>query len=623
VSRLPTLLLLALSTLALQAQPRIYPNGAVNAASFLSPATPGGALAQGSIFSIFGQDLAPEALEAQAFPLATTLGGVQALILTATGENFAAPLLYVSANQINAILPSFVPVGRHLLRIQRDGVQSNDQPIKVVEASLGLFFFQEQGVPVAAGHVVTQFFSRRVTLETPVRPGDTVVLWGSGLGPVAGPDDQPPPATASAAQIEVLLAGAPVAHSYAGRSACCAGLDQINIEIPRDSPTGCVVPLVVRVNGNLSNHVALPITADGAPCDPHLGFRAGRLNLVRQWTEDVPADRASALFDQPPGELDPARLPPEGACMVWRPASGGGRWFDTTDFVNLPANDAGEAISLTTPSATLELTGGAYSTLNPPSENFLGPGVYAASASGGDSFPPFEAALQVNPAPVPEVLDPKDVSARSLPAALRWFGGDPAAIGVLWSEGVVCRTSVAEGQFQVPPYVWANQQSGARLFAFGAVQSAGLMTPTDGPDHGLLVYREEFLQQGDLGAPHLASTPVTLPSGEKIQAELAATASERARGLMFRPVLPPDKGMLFLFEAPGRFSFWMLNTLVPLDILWLDSDREILFISADTPPCQTQVCPTYGPSAAAQYVLEIAAGEAARRGLDLGDRVAW
>jgi uncharacterized membrane protein (UPF0127 family) len=221
------------------------------------------------------------------------------------------------------------------------------------------------------------------------------------------------------------------------------------------------------------------------------------------------------------------------------------------------------------------------------------------------------------------VFDPTNVFARSTPASLRWFGGDPNAAGVIWGGDVVCRAPVAEGRFQVPPYVWSNQLSGARTFAFGAVQSAELALPTDGPDYGLIVYREEYLRVGDLGAPHLASTPVTLPSGEKIQAELAATASERARGLMQRSVLSSDEGMLFLFEADGFYSFWMLNTLVPLDIIWMNADREILFVNADTPPCQTQVCPTYGPSARSRFVLELAAGEAARRGLKIGDTLDW
>jgi uncharacterized membrane protein (UPF0127 family) len=236
----------------------------------------------------------------------------------------------------------------------------------------------------------------------------------------------------------------------------------------------------------------------------------------------------------------------------------------------------------------------------------------------------------VNPAPVLEVLDPKNVFARSTQTQLRWFGGDPASTGIFWSgpeptqtPEVVCRASVSSGAFQGPPYVWANQLSGERVYAFGAQQTADLMTATDGPDHGLLVYREELLQTGDLSVPHFASTPVTLPSGEEVHAELATTGAERARGLMLRPVLDPDKGMLFLFETEGVYSFWMLNTLVPLDIIWMNSDREIQFINANTPPCRTQFCPTYGPSVRSRFVLELAAGEASRRGLQVGDRLDW
>ena len=623
MGRLSTPLLFLVTLAPLQAQPRIYENGIVNAASYLPPTVPGGAIAQGSIFSIFGENLGPSALEAQGYPLPATLGGVQALILTADGASLQSPLLYVSPTQINAILPSAVPVGRHLLRVQRDGVQSNDQSIKVVSASFGLFFSDEQRVPVAVAQAAIPLGSWRVSLETPARPGARITLWGSGLGGAGAPDDRPPPATASSAQIEVLLAGRPIPHSYAGRSECCAGLDQINVEIPSDSPLGCVVPLVVRVNGNVSNHAALPISAGGSPCDARMTHRIGRLNLVRQWTGNVSEDSASGLFDEALGPLDPARLPPEGACMVWRERPSSSRWFDVADFLPVAANDAGQAISLRTPSRALELARNLYSLTSPPAQPFLGPGSYSATAPGGESFPPFEVELQANPAPVLEALDPKDVRARSSPTDLRWFGGDPAAAGVFWSGDVVCRTRVAVGQFQIPHYVWANQPSGARPFAFGAIQFAELMTPTDGPDHGLIVYREEFLQSGDLGPAHLASTAVTLQSGERIQAELALTAAERARGLMQRPVLGPDQGMLFLFESSGVQRFWMLNTIIPLDIVWMDSDREVLFISAKTPPCQTQVCPTYGPDVPSRYVLELAAGEAARRGIALGDRLAW
>ena len=84
--------------------------------------------------------------------------------------------------------------------------------------------------------------------------------------------------------------------------------------------------------------------------------------------------------------------------------------------------------------------------------------------------------------------------------------------------------------------------------------------------------------------------------------------------------------MLFLYESLGSRRFWMLNTLVPLDIIFLDADQRIVFISADTPICapeQSPACPTYGPSGLSQSVLELAAGEAARQALEVGSRLVW
>lgn len=117
---------------------------------------------------------------------------------------------------------------------------------------------------------------------------------------------------------------------------------------------------------------------------------------------------------------------------------------------------------------------------------------------------------------------------------------------------------------------------------------------------------------------------VTLPSGKAIRAEIATNAADQEHGLMFRTNLPPDRGMLFVFPQPGRYPFWMYHTLIPLDIVWMDTSRTVVFVSANTPPCQsekTQECPNYGGGETSQYVLELAAGEAAANGLKPGDRL--
>lgn len=103
--------------------------------------------------------------------------------------------------------------------------------------------------------------------------------------------------------------------------------------------------------------------------------------------------------------------------------------------------------------------------------------------------------------------------------------------------------------------------------------------------------------------------------------EMADTAEERAIGLMNRDILPNDHGMLFIFEQLGEYSFWMKNTLIPLDIIWISESFEIVEIEQDVPPCVTVQCESYGGSVPARYVLEVNAGEVERNGFVSGDLV--
>ncbi len=114
---------------------------------------------------------------------------------------------------------------------------------------------------------------------------------------------------------------------------------------------------------------------------------------------------------------------------------------------------------------------------------------------------------------------------------------------------------------------------------------------------------------------------VFLPDGKAVTAELAVTEEERARGLMFRETIAPDEAMLFVFQSEDVQSFWMKNTLVPLDMLWLDSQKRVIFIAADVPPCREDPCPSYGPEKPARYVLELKGGVAAAHGIRTNDRL--
>lgn len=106
----------------------------------------------------------------------------------------------------------------------------------------------------------------------------------------------------------------------------------------------------------------------------------------------------------------------------------------------------------------------------------------------------------------------------------------------------------------------------------------------------------------------------------RIEAYVARSARERARGLMHVEVLPADQGMLFLYPAPQPVRMWMKNTLIPLDMLFIDAAGRIVGIAADTQPLSTAVIASPGPVVA---VLELNAGSAAAWGLVPGDRVRY
>ncbi|KGM54485.1 ACR family protein [Lysobacter arseniciresistens ZS79] len=108
--------------------------------------------------------------------------------------------------------------------------------------------------------------------------------------------------------------------------------------------------------------------------------------------------------------------------------------------------------------------------------------------------------------------------------------------------------------------------------------------------------------------------------GERYQVEVADDNAERARGLMFRDALADGHGMLFIHEREEPQAYWMKNTRIPLDILYFDASRALVSQQRDVPPCTAgNACPSYPSDAAALYVLELNAGEAARLGLEDGE----
>ena len=119
--------------------------------------------------------------------------------------------------------------------------------------------------------------------------------------------------------------------------------------------------------------------------------------------------------------------------------------------------------------------------------------------------------------------------------------------------------------------------------------------------------------------PEATGPRVTFPDGFVVHAEVVADDELRARGLMFRDHLRPGTGMLFVFPEDGDYPFWMKNTLIPLDMIWIDANRKIAAIAHEAQPCKIENCPNYAPNAIARYVLEVAGGVAKEHGLKVGD----
>ena len=108
-------------------------------------------------------------------------------------------------------------------------------------------------------------------------------------------------------------------------------------------------------------------------------------------------------------------------------------------------------------------------------------------------------------------------------------------------------------------------------------------------------------------------------NGNTINIELATTPLERTKGLMFRENL--QGGMLFIFEEEDTHSFWMKNTLIPLDIIWLNKNKEVVFIKKNAQPCKEKYCQSITPTKKAKYVLELNAFESDKLDIKVGNKI--
>jgi uncharacterized protein (TIGR03437 family) len=264
----PLAMLPVLALAQFASQPVVVSRGVLNAASLAPPGLPNAGIARGSVFSIFGLNIGPATpATVSAFPLTPGFNGVT-ITLTNGGISVSAIPIFVSLNQLNAILPSNTPLGTGALRVSFGGRTSAPVQIEVVENAPGIFAVSSGGF----GPGVVQNFNSETnqpvnSLDTSAARGQVITIWATGLGRVPFPDNIAPLAQNLEVPLTITIGERDAIKLYGGRSPCCAGVDQIVVRVPEDAPLGCYVPLRIKAGNTVSNTVTMAIAAtSGARC---------------------------------------------------------------------------------------------------------------------------------------------------------------------------------------------------------------------------------------------------------------------------------------------------------------------------------------------------------------------
>ncbi len=516
------LVLLICGQTTLLARPFIFYRGIVNAASFAPQGLPNGAIARGSIFSIFGRGLGPAGgASATTLPLANTLAGVSIEVCQGALCVPAIPL-FVGAGQINAIMPSSAPLGAVNVRVTFNGEAGNFSPGSVSATGFGTFSIASSGFGPG---IVTNFVSPEQphvlnSSQATVKPGQVVTVWGTGLGPALNADNVAPQPGDLPVEVEIWVGGAPVTNKiYSGRSPCCAGLDQVVFEIPAGAPTGCYVPVTLRTARQVvSNSTTIAISADGGPCsDPanplnaaRPGGRIGVVMLNRFHTTaalplnlnlDFTSDLTAAIFqNEPAGAWHFNRLyslPPPGACTTFTAQGAGLTTELLADLVaSGPRLAAGAQISTTGPlsaanAAPLPGARNFYGALlgtdfglQPLMSLFFGGGSHRVRGPGGADVGAFQ--FDVTPPPQLTWTNRSSLSAvtRGSPVEVTWTGGDPQGLAVVLGfsrapltasgAGFACVERAPVGRLTIPGWVTSHLADGGSGEPDGMVAVVGL-----------------------------------------------------------------------------------------------------------------------------------------------------
>jgi uncharacterized protein (TIGR03437 family) len=485
---------------ASQPPPTVW--SAVNAASYIVPGLPNAGIAQGAIFVVFGAGLGPANLSMAQAPFQSTSLSDTSVAVTVGGTTVNALMYYTSAGQVAALLPSNTPTGAGTITVKYNGQTGAPVPISVVANNVGIFTIGSNGQ--GPGIVTYPDYSLVSAAKDAqcggpntycgaANPGDTLILWATGLGPVSGNEASGAGLGQNMPNIPltVWLGGVQALVVYQGRSGCCIGEDQIVFTVPNNVPTGCAVPLLIQIASQISNATVMPVASGSRNCTPTNAGLAASGN-VEQMVTAGPINYGSITLSRdpnPPGQQGysdngqfqflkvltlPAGSqpfvesylddPPLGTCMVYNsvnPSSKYGLGVGTA------VADAGSSFTVTGPNGSKVLTGnpGQFSATLSAAGTFLSPGAYTLTSTGGADIGGISAAFNLPAAPV--LTSPANFYlppvTRSSGLTVTWTGGGPNAFVQIQVQAVtdstntngaiaVCNVAASAGTFTIPPY---------------------------------------------------------------------------------------------------------------------------------------------------------------------------
>ena len=492
-------------------QPLPTISSVVNAATWIPPGLPNAGIAQGSIFVVSGSNLGPASIAIASPPFQTTSLAGTSVYVTVGDTMVEAPLYYSLAGYVAALLPSNTPVGDGTVVVTYNGLTSSSAfPISVVENNLGIFTVTSNGQ--GSGIVTYPDYS----LVSPAKaancggpyttcgatnPGDTLILWATGLGPVNGSD------TAGAGlgvnmpsvPLTLWLGGVQAPIIYQGRSGCCIGEDQIVFKVPENAPPGCAVPLTAQIGNQISNSTVIAVGNGSRTCTPtnpaitpsvmqalsgSAPLTVGTVSLERQVASSSNTgyiDNGTAQFEKvtvsaalQPFMVSYVDTEPAGTCVIYNSLT----TSSNPPFASMTAIDAGPSLSVSGPNGTesMTVTPGAVPTEYAGTLNSVGkylvPGEYTVSGPGGANVGSFSE--QFNMPTPPTWTNQNSLSTVTLADGLTVNWGGVLGSNVILIEGVSatdktltngagfsCAAPASAGTFTVPPAVMLALPAGS------------------------------------------------------------------------------------------------------------------------------------------------------------------